>query len=304
MRVLIVDDDAISRRLMETSMSAAGYDVIALPDGIQAWQRLQHERFPMVIVDWMMPGMDGIELVRNIRSKSSEHYVYTILLTGRSERKDRLEGFRAGVDDYITKPFDRDELIMRCRAGERVVRLEEELASKNAQLLRMAMVDGLTGIGNRRAFDQAFQNTYAQASRYHQLLGLALIDVDHFKSYNDLKGHKAGDEVLQRVAAILDQGVRKADSVFRYGGEEFACLFPVTGAFALRDRSARIAPVTASRTTIRSTRWSPSAPPSSGITALRAESSFNPPCRSQRSSADRVLSATRWSKALTGPPAP
>jgi two-component system chemotaxis response regulator CheY len=182
-----------------------------------------------VIADWMMPGLEGLELIRRIRSSQLEHYVYLILLTSKSQRTDRLAGLEAGADDYITKPFDPDELLYRVRAGERVVELEEKLARQNEKLRLMAMVDGLTDVGNRRAFDGTFGKLHSQAQRYGHPFSLALIDLDRFKHYNDLLGHEAGDKALKAVASIISKELRSADSVFRYGGEEFACLFPMTG---------------------------------------------------------------------------
>jgi len=240
LRVLIAEDEAVSRRLLEKTLASMGHDVVAVRDGEEAWNLLQRELFPLVIADWVMPGLDGLELVRRLRSAEVDQHTYMILLTGKTEREDRVAGFSAGVDDYITKPFDRDELMLRVRVGERLVKLQDTLAVKNEELRQMAMIDGLTAVGNRRGFDAAYERAFAQAKRYTQLFTLAIADVDHFKDYNDQFGHDAGDKVLCEVASILVKTLRLADAVFRYGGEEFACLLPMAGRAGAGSATARL----------------------------------------------------------------
>ncbi len=228
MRLLIADDDPVSRRLLARTVEEMGHEVIAVQDGFEAWTVLQQESIHLVIADWMMPEMDGLELVRRIRATTRDRYIYVILLTSRNERRDVIDGLAAGADDYIVKPFDREELLFRIRSGERVVRLEEALAERNRQLAMMALVDGLTGIGNRRSFDEQFHRTFSQSVRYHNPLSIVMVDIDHFKRYNDSLGHEAGDEALRRVARCLAAGIRASDAAFRYGGEEFVVLLPET----------------------------------------------------------------------------
>jgi len=218
----------LTRRLLEAALRQMGHDVIATSDGVQAWEQIRRHRARIVIADWMMPGIDGLELVRRIRRLPGSGYIYTILLTARHEKQDIVAGLAAGADDYVVKPFDRDELMVRIRAGERVVRLEEELARRNEQLRRLTLIDGLTGIGNRRAFDESLRRMHEHSRRFCHALGMLMIDIDHFKRYNDAKGHEAGDEALRTVAAILRESVRTGDLCFRYGGEEFVCLLPET----------------------------------------------------------------------------
>jgi len=134
MRVLIADDDLVSRTVLRKTLEKWGHDVLAAPDGDQAWAAFQHEAFPVVISDWMMPGIDGPELVRRIRQHNQNGYVYTILLTARSQKEDIVAGMEAGADDFVTKPFDAGELHARLRAGERILSLEHSLASRNRQL--------------------------------------------------------------------------------------------------------------------------------------------------------------------------
>lgn len=240
MRILIADDEVISRRMLAAALGQMGHEVVATSDGEEAWQVLQREEIGLVIADWMMARMDGLELVRRIRASGSERYVYVILLTSRSEKRDIVTGLEAGADDYVIKPFDRAELLVRVACGRRVVDLERQLADKNRQLAQMAMVDGLTGIGNRRSFDEALDRYHHHAARYGRVYSIAMLDLDFFKLYNDQFGHAAGDTVLRTIATILKDNVRPSDLVFRYGGEEFVCLFPETDADGASAAAARL----------------------------------------------------------------
>ncbi len=240
MRLLVAEDVAVSRTMLVSALRRMGHEVVATADGKEAWQVLCNEPIRLVIADWDMPEMDGIELVKRIRQAKNEYYTYVILLTAKSTQEDCITGLEAGADDYIVKPFDPQELMFRVRSGERVVRLEEELARRNEQLAELAMVDELTGIRNRRSFDESYAKLLAQAKRYGLQLGLAMIDIDQFKSYNDTFGHEAGDDVLATVASTLSANLRTADLVFRYGGEEFVCLWPMTGVRGARVVAERL----------------------------------------------------------------
>ncbi|MDQ7006017.1 MAG: diguanylate cyclase [Acidobacteriota bacterium] len=231
MRILIAEDDKVSRRMLGRALATMGHEVLAASDGLEAWHILRSEDPRLVIADWEMPNIDGLELVRRIRSSRENQdapYVYVILLTSRTQKSDVVRGIDAGADDYITKPFDRDELMVRIRAGERVLALEEKLAAQNRMLETMAMVDGLTNIPNRRAFDDAFRTLCGHCQRFQHPYSVLMIDIDRFKNYNDTLGHKAGDETLQAVAQVIAESIRTSDSAFRYGGEEFVCLLPET----------------------------------------------------------------------------
>ncbi|MBE3135512.1 MAG: diguanylate cyclase [Acidobacteria bacterium] len=230
MRILIAEDEPISRRMLVAVLRQMGHDVVATTDGREAWEVLQREDISLVIADWMMADMDGLELVRRIRAREADHYVYVIFLTSRTEKQDVVRGLDAGADDYVTKPFQRDELMVRIKGGLRVLGLERQLAERNQQMTLMAMMDGLTGIGNRRSFDEALERYHNQANRYGRMFSLAMIDIDFFKRYNDTFGHGAGDTVLRSIAQLLKHTARPSDLVFRYGGEEFVCLFPETDA--------------------------------------------------------------------------
>lgn len=228
MKILIAEDEAIPRKLLEASLRKFGHEVLSVENGRQAWEILAKGEIRMVIADWMMPEMDGLELIRRIRKIERPCYVYTILLTARGNRQDLIEGLSAGADDYLVKPFDVEELRVRIRGGERLIRLEEELAARNEQLREMAMVDGLTGIGNRRAFDEALARLAEQSRRFRHPFGVMMLDIDRFKLYNDTLGHEAGDLALKQTAKVVAERIRVSDAAYRYGGEEFVCLLPET----------------------------------------------------------------------------
>ncbi|MCU0229871.1 MAG: diguanylate cyclase [Acidobacteria bacterium] len=239
MRILLVEDEPVSRRMLSAAIARMGYDVVVAADGSEAWDVLRAEQIGLVVTDWMMPEMDGLQLVEKIRGGELGRYVYVILLTSRSDSRDAAEAIEAGADDFIAKPWHRDELMARLTAGRRILDLQAALQEKNLLLERMTRVDGLTGIGNRRHFDEEFPRAFELARRFQRFLSVAMIDIDRFKAYNDRFGHEAGDIALRAVAAAIDETVRTADQSFRYGGEEFCCLFPETdeaGALIVADR--------------------------------------------------------------------
>jgi diguanylate cyclase (GGDEF)-like protein len=224
MIILVADDDATSRRLLENAVTQLGYEVVTATDGLGAWNLLRQQDIRMVIADWEMPGMNGLSLCRRIRSGVLPHYVFVILITSKDDRADTLTGLEAGADDYLTKPFDRAELCARLRTGQRIVDLEKELSAKNralddlnARLERMTVTDPLMNIGNRRGlYDALGQLGGGEESQY----ALVMCDVDDFKSYNDTYGHAAGDDVLRDISTEMKKCLREGDGLFRYGGEE------------------------------------------------------------------------------------
>jgi len=181
-----------------------------------------------LISDWMMPRLDGPDLCRRIRAAGDEPYTYIILLTSRDRREDRLEALNAGADNFLTKPPDPQELAVGLVVAGRILNLYEQLARKNALLVDLATIDELTGAKNRRRFREDLELLFAQADRQGSPLSILMLDIDHFKQYNDTFGHPAGDEVLRRVGTILQTAVRAHDVVARYGGEEFVVLMPST----------------------------------------------------------------------------
>jgi two-component system, cell cycle response regulator len=226
-KILIADDSIVSRHLLEATLRKWGYDVQVACDGAEALDLLQRQDAPsLIILDWMMPGMTGVEVCKQIRQRASEPYVYILLLTSKSQKEDLIEGMEAGADDYITKPFDQNELQVRLRAGKRLVDLQSQLLKAREDLRDQATHDSLTRLWNRSSILTQLGRELARAEREVRPLGVVIVDLDHFKQINDTYGHLAGDAVLRESARRMQAGIRHYDSLGRYGGEEFLILFP------------------------------------------------------------------------------
>jgi diguanylate cyclase (GGDEF)-like protein len=225
--VLVAEDDAVFRHILQTCLLKWDYRVTAVDNGLDAWAALQAKDAPqMVLLDWMMPGMDGVELCRKIRLEGAGLYRYVLLLTSKGEKQDLLAGLDAGADDYLTKPFDVDELRARIRAGKRILELQQALLQSRDALQFQAAHDALTQLWNRSAILDTLRREVQRQLRSQGALGIIMADVDHFKRINDTYGHLVGDVVLQEVAQRLAAAVRCYDFVGRYGGEEFLILVP------------------------------------------------------------------------------
>jgi two-component system cell cycle response regulator len=224
---LIAEDDPIFRRILESWFKKWDYQVTAVEDGLAAWEVLQKDDAPqLAILDWMMPGMDGVELCRKIRRRDHGPYRYVLLLTAKDDKQDVVEGLEAGADDYLTKPFDVDELRARVRAGKRILDLQAALIHAKDELQFAAAHDPLTGLWNRGAILDLLKREVSRRQRTADSLGVIMADIDYFKKINDTHGHLVGDAVLQEVTRRLAVGVRPYDAVGRYGGEEFLIVFP------------------------------------------------------------------------------
>lgn len=240
MRILVADDEPVSRRLIESMLRKWKYEVVLARDGKEAWRELHAQGAPrLALLDWMMPGMDGPEICRELRKGVAGNYTYIILVTARGSKIDVIEGLEAGADDYLTKPFYPEELHSRLRVGKRILELEDRLVSAREMLQFKASHDALTRLWNRGELLEILNRELARALRTAPL-GLILADLDHFKQVNDTHGHQVGDEVLQEVARRMQASVRSYDTVGRYGGEEFLILVPGCGDSATRDNAERI----------------------------------------------------------------
>ena len=242
-RILIAEDDPVSRRMLESLLLKWAYDVTVVANGIEAFRLLDTADAPrLAVLDWMMPGMEGIEICRRIRERKNRPYIYVLLLTARSQKQDLLQGLELGADDYLTKPFDAQELRARLRVGGRILTLQDDLLAAQAELQFRATNDALTDIPNRSAILEALDREMARQVRDDRPFGIVLADIDHFKNVNDTYGHLSGDDILRTVAQRLRDSTRPYDSVGRYGGEEFLIVAPLTdapGTMALAERIRR-----------------------------------------------------------------
>jgi len=227
--------------MLRSMLTRWGYEVVNVRDGEEAWDVLQTDGAPrLAILDWMMPGLDGVEVCRRVRAARREPYVYILLLTARTESEDLVEGMDAGADDYLTKPFKAHELRVRLRAGTRILDLQEELLKAREALREQATHDGLTGLLNRASILSALESELSRGERERHAVSVLMADLDYFKQINDTFGHLAGDAVLREVAQRMKSAVRRYDSVGRYGGEEFLIVLPGCDGEAAAAQAGRI----------------------------------------------------------------
>jgi len=227
MKVLVAEDDLVTRRTLQAYLEKWDYQVVTASDGQQAWQLLQQDNAPrLAILDWMMPILDGTSVCREVRRSNLQPYIYLILLTARGYQEDVIAGLEAGADEYLTKPFDPYELRARLRAGARIIELQDSLIQAREALRERAMHDPLTQLLNRRATMDVLVAELSRGAREQKPLTAIMVDIDHFKSVNDQYGHPAGDGVLCEVSRRLRMSSRTYDTVGRIGGEEFLIVVP------------------------------------------------------------------------------
>lgn len=228
MKTLIAEDDFTSRTMLAAVLKKNGYEVVETGDGAAAWEELQQATAPkLIILDWMMPVMDGLEVVRRVRALATDQPPYILMLTSKADKADIIAGLDAGANDYLSKPFDAGELRARIEVGRRMLEMQEALVESKEKLALQATHDPLTGMLNRRAVLDRLQEDLSRAGRHGESLSIGMCDLDHFKQINDTYGHLTGDEVLCKVSMILREGLRAYDTVGRYGGEEFLVITPM-----------------------------------------------------------------------------
>jgi diguanylate cyclase (GGDEF)-like protein len=244
-RILVAEDDAVYRRVLQALLQQANFEATVVSDGLQALEAARTPDAPrLLILDWLMPGLQGPEICRKLREDPpTELYQYMVLLSAKDGKADTVEGLEAGADDYLTKPFDAQELLARIRAGMRILELQDRLLEAGKKLQYEATHDPLTGLWNRLAWMKLISAEFERACRKHCGITVLMIDIDHFKGVNDSYGHSAGDAVLRVIGDTLGSMVRTYDIAGRYGGEEFIVVASdldqdASGFYADRIRSA------------------------------------------------------------------
>lgn len=221
-RILVIEDDLFSQTTLKDTLERFGYSVALAGDGREALELCQHEHFPIIITDWVMPEMDGLAFCRAMRAVPSENYSYILLLTSLDKKGELIAGLEAGADEYLVKPVHEVELEARLKAARRLLDLESSLK-------QLALHDQLTGAFNRGYLDRQLSKEIQRSWRYSHPLSIIMCDIDHFKAVNDCYGHQAGDLVLKELVRLVNRTIRyENDWVARYGGEEFVIILPET----------------------------------------------------------------------------
>ncbi len=235
-KILLVDDIIINLELQKVYLQDSGYDVIIAMDGEEALQKVYDEKPDLILLDVMMPKRNGFEVCRILKNNQDTRFIPVIMVTALKDVEDKINGIEAGADDFISKPFNKTELMARVRSLLRIKFLHDELENRMEQLdearkrfQQLAITDGLTELFNYRYFRSQLEHEVARAKRYNLDLSLVMVDIDFFKNYNDTNGHPAGDIVLKKIARAVQENIRKIDIPCRYGGEEFILILPDTG---------------------------------------------------------------------------
>lgn len=233
--VLLVEDDPVQANVTKEILVKAGYNVLWAKDGVNAIKLVKTEKPDIILLDLVLPGLDGHEVCRWLKLEESTRGIPVIMLTVKKELSDKISGLQVGADDYLPKPYNELELNARIYASLRTKALQDELKMKNTQLEElltkveyMAITDALTGLYNRRRFHEVLDNEFERSKRFSSPFSTVMLDIDHFKKVNDNYGHLVGDSVLRDLAGIMQKSIRDIDTAARFGGEEFIILAPNT----------------------------------------------------------------------------
>jgi diguanylate cyclase (GGDEF)-like protein len=227
MRILVAEDDLVSLHLLHTRLVDWGYTVTGVSDGQKALGVLQGPESPrLAILDWIMPGLDGIEVCREVRKRGQKPYIYILILTSKGRKQDIVEGLEAGADDYLIKPYDPHELRARLRAARRILDLQEQLGSAHRLIESQMTLDPLTGVWSHNVILDILKLQLALSSQGESPMALAIADIDHFQGINATFGPLAGDAVLREVARRIRGALRPPDSIGRSVADEFVMVLP------------------------------------------------------------------------------
>jgi diguanylate cyclase (GGDEF)-like protein len=238
-KILVVDDSRTQLEWVHGVLVREGFDVRTAADGKEAIRKVRTEPPDLVLLDMVLPDIDGLEVLRIIKARKDEDFIPVIILSVKADLDSKVAGLRIGADDFLAKPFAEAELLARCAAMLRIKRLQDELRATQRKLEEQSITDSLTGLKNRRFFDERLHEEFGRAQRYSDPVSLIMLDLDHFKRVNDRYGHQAGDHVLRESAGLLKGSLRDPDIPARYGGEEFSVILPKThvqGALAVAER--------------------------------------------------------------------
>ncbi|HET7825467.1 MAG TPA: diguanylate cyclase [Anaeromyxobacter sp.] len=238
-KILVVDDSPAQLDWLVQVLVKEGYSVATAADGKDAIRKVRSDPPDLVLLDMILPDMDGLEVLRIVKARPDEAFIPVIILSVKSDLDTKVAGLRIGADDFLAKPFAEAEILARCAAMLRIKHLQEKLRDAQRKLEEQSITDALTGLKNRRFFDERLREEFKRAQRYGDFLSLIMIDLDHFKDVNDRYGHQAGDVVLREAATLLRGSIRDPDICARYGGEEFAVILPKThmqGALTVAER--------------------------------------------------------------------
>jgi len=234
-KILVVDDIPVNIQLLQTHLNGAGYETVVARNGEEALKQVANASPDLVLLDVMMPKLDGFETCRILKSDQKTRYIPVIMVTALNEIEDKIKGIGAGADDFITKPFNKLELLARVKSLLRIKTLHDALQEKvrlleqaKERLRELAVTDGLTGLNNYRCFKDYLLQELRRAERHQTEVSLIMVDIDYFKNYNDTHGHLAGDQVLRDIARLMHDNIRNIDFAARYGGEEFAIVLSGT----------------------------------------------------------------------------